>query len=406
MALRFRKSFKLAPGVRMNVSGGGIGWSLGPRGATIGVGKRGTYLNTGIPGTGLSARQRLGGASGQKKPPTSQALQSVPISVGVSDDGEITFKDGAGNALPEQMIRAAKKQHGEAIKSLIQKKCDEINREIDSVGELHLLTPSPLEKPTFARRDFDESSPIAPTPKKLMFPLNLFRSMREKVELKNSAALVEYESAMKDWNERRAAFDVEEEKRRELIEVKIYKDTEAMNEFLEAVLQEINWPRETLVSSEILDEGRTVYIDVDLPEIEDMPNKKAAVPASGYKLSVKDLSAAAIQRLYMSHIHGIVFRAIGETFSALPVVQEVVLSGYSQRPEKATGHIVDEYLLSVRVSRSAWSSINFENLEEIDVIEALSAFDLKRSMSKTGVFRAIEPYAPPSIQAGGESVVG
>jgi len=51
MALRFRKSVKLAPGIRMNFSGGGVSWSLGPRGASIGIGKRGAYLNAGIPGT-------------------------------------------------------------------------------------------------------------------------------------------------------------------------------------------------------------------------------------------------------------------------------------------------------------------------------------------------------------------
>ncbi|WP_312515831.1 DUF4236 domain-containing protein [Massilia sp.] len=59
MGLRFRKSFKLAPGVRLNVSGSGMSWSLGPRGASVSIGKRGTYFNANIPGTGLSSRTRL-----------------------------------------------------------------------------------------------------------------------------------------------------------------------------------------------------------------------------------------------------------------------------------------------------------------------------------------------------------
>ena len=56
MALRFRKSIKLAPGLRMNLSGSGASWTLGPRGASVGIGQRGTYLNSGIPGTGLLQR--------------------------------------------------------------------------------------------------------------------------------------------------------------------------------------------------------------------------------------------------------------------------------------------------------------------------------------------------------------
>ena len=37
--------------------------------------------------------------------------------------------------------------------------------------------------------------------------------------------------------------------------------------------------------------GLRVMLDVDLPELEDMPTKLAAVPARGLKLSVKEMSA-------------------------------------------------------------------------------------------------------------------
>lgn len=57
MALRFRKSIKLAPGLRWNLSGSGSSCTFGPRGASINVGSRGTLLNAGI-GAGLSSRTR------------------------------------------------------------------------------------------------------------------------------------------------------------------------------------------------------------------------------------------------------------------------------------------------------------------------------------------------------------
>jgi hypothetical protein len=170
-----------------------------------------------------------------------------------------------------------------------------------------------------------------------------------------------------------------------------------MDAFLECTLQEIIWPRETNISTEIHSDGRVVFIDVDLPEIEDMPNKKAAAPASGYKLSVKNLSATNIQKLYMQHVHGVAFRIIGEVFAALPKAEEVVMSGYSQRANKATGQISDEYLLSARVKRPAWMKLAFANLSAIDVTESLGSFDLRRTMSKTGVFKPIEPFSPSDI---------
>lgn len=55
MGLNFRKSFKIAPGVKLNVSKKGISSvSAGVKGARVSVGKKGTRTTVGIPGTGLS----------------------------------------------------------------------------------------------------------------------------------------------------------------------------------------------------------------------------------------------------------------------------------------------------------------------------------------------------------------
>lgn len=383
----------------MNLSTSGASWSVGPRGASIGIGKRGTYLNVGIPGTGISARQKIGGAKPTPRGQGQAALESLSITVGITDNGTITFRDRAGNDLPDKLVRAAKRQYGEAIKQLIQSKCDEINQEIDSIGEIHKYTPSPSEKPVFICQEYEAPRPVAPTPKKLGFILSLFKSQREKVEAQNRSALADYQIRLNKWEEKKKEHYTKEERRRILIEELIYTDPEAMSEYLEGSLQEIVWPRETNVSTEILADGRIVFIDVDLPEIEDMPSKKAAVPANGYKLSVKELSAANVQRLYMRHVHGIAFRIVGETFSSIPKADEVILSGYSQRPNKATGQISDEYLFSVRVKRNVWSEVAFGNLGSIDVVESLTLFELRRLMSKTGVFKPVAPYSPAEIGA-------
>ncbi|SDB22092.1 DUF4236 domain-containing protein [Belnapia rosea] len=57
MGWRFRKSFKLLPGVRVNVGSKGVtSWSFGRRGARVNVGKRGTTTTYSLFGTGLSYR--------------------------------------------------------------------------------------------------------------------------------------------------------------------------------------------------------------------------------------------------------------------------------------------------------------------------------------------------------------
>ena len=65
MGLRFRRSIKIAPGVRWNLGLKGSSFSFGPRGAKLTLGNRGTRVTTGIPGTGLSYTTTLPSGSGQ-----------------------------------------------------------------------------------------------------------------------------------------------------------------------------------------------------------------------------------------------------------------------------------------------------------------------------------------------------
>lgn len=84
MPFRFRKSFKIAPGFRINLSKSGISTSIGKRGASVNLSKRGTRVTTGIPGTGISFSQSLGGRNKQnpnltEPPHEPQSRQHVPI---------------------------------------------------------------------------------------------------------------------------------------------------------------------------------------------------------------------------------------------------------------------------------------------------------------------------------------
>jgi hypothetical protein len=58
MGLRFQRRIKVLPGVRINLSKSGVGFSVGGRGAHIGIDSRGRrYTAVGLPGTGVSWRE-------------------------------------------------------------------------------------------------------------------------------------------------------------------------------------------------------------------------------------------------------------------------------------------------------------------------------------------------------------
>ncbi len=373
----------------MNFSGGGISWTLGPKGTSIGIGQRGTYLNTGIPGTGLSTRKRLDTPKSSTRSSNTVIMSAV---VSVQDDGTLVFKDSDGSALPEFLVERAKKQNSEAIKQLIQKSCDGINSQIEALGEIYLFTPDCRVPPKFIPRSFDEPYPRKPIPKGFGILGYFFTSVKERILKENLQAQKSYETNVRDWEKLKADHDASELARKKFLEIDIFKNSSDMEVYLEEKLHEIVWPRETTVSLEIEDNGLLVMLDVDLPEIEEMPHRTATFPQRGYKLAVKEMSPTQVQKLYMRHVHAIGFRIVGETFSALPTVQQVVLSAYSQRPNPVNGQVSNEYLYSVRVRRNDWARIQFDRLQSIDVIESLAQFELRRDMTKTGVFRAIDPF--------------
>lgn len=392
MGLRFRKSFKLAPGVRMNVGLGGTSWSIGPRGASVSLGKRGVYFNSGIPGTGLSTRAKLSGGGGSRRAASSEPkLVNVSVSVEVGDTGEITFKDQHGQPVNDYLIAEAKKQKGDVIMNLIQSKCDKINAQVQALGEIHHYTPSPQDNPQYMPISFDEPAPRRPMERKPNFIQKLFKGMRAKIAAENSRNEAVYQTALREWEDSRNNHHANETARKDMIERVSRGDVAVMEAWLEQVLNDIEWPKETDLSFEFIDFGKRLVIDVDLPEIEEMPNKTASVPQRGLRLSVKEMSATAIQKLYMMHVHAVGFRIIGEAFSALPTVDEILLSGYSQRVNRTTGHEGDEYLYSVRILRSEWAKLNFARLADLDLVEVFTQFTLKRNMTKTGVFKAVEP---------------
>lgn len=59
MGFRIQKSIRLGQFLRLNISKSGIGISAGIPGLRIGTGPRGAYFSAGLPGTGLSYRQKI-----------------------------------------------------------------------------------------------------------------------------------------------------------------------------------------------------------------------------------------------------------------------------------------------------------------------------------------------------------
>lgn len=83
MVWNYRKRIKIAPGVHLNISKGGISTSVGPKGAKVTFGKNGTYLNKGIPGTGLYSREKISGGNRSSNSGCAVVLLGISLLMGM-----------------------------------------------------------------------------------------------------------------------------------------------------------------------------------------------------------------------------------------------------------------------------------------------------------------------------------
>ena len=387
MALRFRRSIKLAPGIRVNLGLRGVSVSIGPRGSTVTFSPSGTYANVGIPGTGVSYRKKI--SSSQRD----LAQSTIPVIARLDDNEQLRFLAEDESPLDPDIAASFRRQHRDALTAMLQERADEINAAVERLERTHLDTPDPTTHVPLQPSEFEEPPPEPIDPLVIGLANRLIPGRAGALRAEHSQAQEHYQSELVTWRKRKAAHEAEEAKWVQYFEGRRKTNIDVMATILEHQLQRISWPHETTVSFNIADQGRHILIDADLPEVEDMPNKTATTSPSRWCVNVKTMSKARVRMLYATHVHAIGFRLVGEVFVHLPSSNRVTISGYSQRTESATGYEVNHYLFSARVERLLWNRLNFSRLDKIDPVKTFEAFELRRNMTKTGIFRPITPLA-------------
>lgn len=95
MGLRFRKSIKIAPGLKINLNKDSVSATVGKRGAHYTINSKGKRTaSVGIPGTGLSYTSTSGGSSGKAKTSRSSANAQTSNHTPSDDDKKWYQKTG------------------------------------------------------------------------------------------------------------------------------------------------------------------------------------------------------------------------------------------------------------------------------------------------------------------------
>ena len=435
MGLRFRKSITIVPGVRVNLGLKGASLSVGTRGASLNLSSRGVYGNVGIPGTGISYRTQLNSQSTKAIRSSSVAEAPANIQLSITEAGAVEVFDENDQRLPTRFVKEAERIDPEGFQDFLIQHKDQINELVQKLTDLVLSVPEPRYRPTPLYRPFPQSVPekqenpvVLPKPPTepqhpesswldSVIPFSHARK-RERFERDQAAylqATEEYQRLMDQYNSEQNRIDQQyqadmtrylaaqrehEAQTHELQdqrEQSLREDTNTMYAVFEDAVQEIDWPRETLIAFNFSSCGKHLFIDVDLPEIEDISAREATF--DGSRLRIKKLSATRQRNLYAHHVGSIGLLLCGIGFNRLPSIRQIVVSGFSQRKDSRTGYTREEYLYSCKMSRRAFSQINFSGLADLNPIETLALGELRCDISKTSLFKPIEPFSEISTFA-------
>ena len=323
--MRFRKRIQICKGVKLNLSTSGISATVGGKGLSFNVGKNGLFMNTSIPGTGLYDRKKLIGSN--KKSAKKK---------GASPEQEI--------ALPAFDLEV--EENGSV--NIVDEKT---GKEITSAATLRRIRASDEYKEEFAQA---------------------MDQYREQIDAESASftEIFRYTEPLKD--------DFEDDPK--------YLSPSYIEGCMDAWLENLQLPLEFNLDYEYRDQ--LMMVDLDLPEIEDIPELKAVEMADG-SVRARQKSLRDVRNDYVRCVFSLAIFFAGNIFNLSPHMEQVIVSGYTQRRSRA-GDLEDQYIYSVLFTREGFENVDFAAIEPVDFC---MKFKNRCNISSSGEMKQIEPYS-------------
>lgn len=428
--MRYRKRIRIMKGLTLNLSKSGVSMTAGLPGMSVNTGSRGTYLNTGIPGTGLYDRKRIGGSPGsgtrQRSTTTWSGYEERSFELTLDGDGNPILRNERGSVIDDPgLLRQIRRSaaYKEKLLEVSQKTHAEYQQQTEAFVEIHTLTPKILPEAHWQEaraavapaawqpRVFTGTRP-EPDRIRLELEAEARREVRTLAFWKIPRLRREYcderlpgrlEQAEDAYRQAKAAFEADEAERRRnwdeaerarceaerrRLEAALAGTRASVEAAFEARLSDMELPVDFSIDFDYSEDDGLLRLDIDLPEIEDLPQQKTNILKSG-RVSIKDKSKRELAEQYAHCVTGMLFFFAGEGFNVSPRVQRIIASGYTQRVNARTGHEEDEYVASVCFERGFFSRINTAAIEPT---EAIRGFEHRYDPYADGRLKTIEPF--------------
>jgi hypothetical protein len=273
------------------------------------------------------------------------------------------------------MVDGAADMEREAAQSV----CVHLNEHVEAMAAPHRWTPQPdRQLIPVALRAFAEPSPVAPKP----------IGQKDGKPVFEAQAMNDYLDDRARWTKRRMAWEGLNKGAQEHAGRAAQGERDAMREHLIACLKDILWPLPAAVSF-TLDEASAVRLDVQLPPLPALPDREAAIDY-GNRVVVRRMSEVIHTKLHNRHALGLVLRLMGETFAALPTVQQVTVSARQQPPDRRP----PRYVATARSARPGWTTLYQRGaITNGEAEKTFAELESRVNLTGLGAFLPIEPFA-------------
>lgn len=202
-----------------------------------------------------------------------------------------------------------------------------------------------------------------------------------------------YKAYSSVWKARKLAHDAEQQVYAEQFATLLLNDESLMTEILIAELNQLDWPRKTALNFQLDLNQHILWLDVELPTLELVSDQVAEIVNGHPALKVRTKSEQQRLDEYAEYVYATVLRLVGVALGSLPVMETVVISGYTQRQDTDTGFEVDEFLISVKADRQTYLQLTFDEANSDSLKLLLDKLNLKVSTQQEG-FQSVQPFDP------------
>ncbi|RTE08643.1 DUF4236 domain-containing protein [Paenibacillus whitsoniae] len=361
MGFGFRKSIKIAPGVRFNVGSKSMGLSFGGRGLRYSINSRtGVRATIGLPGSGLS--------------------------YSVSGRNKRSYKTHAYQRRND-LVRLQKEM--KKLEELQQAKYEVelFENQIEMIKSIHKECDDSIQW-----EEISQSAPPfilgekGPKEKAVIFELenfkpSFFQKLLKSDEKKRTQLKEKILQATKEDQDDYANW-------KELVFLANKITSGDTDEFLN-VIEEMS-PLDDLSDfgsgfEFIIHDPTILEVEFDVQSENVIPKESKSLTQTG-KLSIKQMTKTSFYDIYQDYVCSCVLRIARDMFAILPF-EQVYIHAMDTQLNTTTGHDEQVTILSVKIDRYALNKLNFET---IDCSDSMQNFEHNMKFMKTAGFKPVE----------------